>query len=722
MIGGAGIATYLKHAARAQKLKGHSLSIFTWYYANAKPEVINKEYLYLFDNVRFVEIRGEDVWAEFPNGPWQIALSHFLARDIISFAREVRPDVVETSDYQIPLYGYLIQRRAGLLPDLQDIPVLSLNHGAEHGIYRAAAEFMQQRTHREVGAQRSMLRWSDGLLVPSATAQGAMQRQLGPATPTYLIREPFVPSENPAPPNPARKRFTFLGRIGFAKGLDHAIHFLNVVSSFSEIEEIVLIGSVLRMPFRRNEASNYLLNRLDKKLHDKVSLRGAVPASEVDALLSGGGYSLNFSRTEAFGYAFIEQMSAGLIPFTKADAAMAEFYPEDLHNLLLPPTFDLDGLREQYERIVADGKTVHSRVFARTLELTNPAEFASRFETVCDQAMERLRETQRRSRHRRRRRYTAEDVSFLIATYNPGPQIERTIDSICEQTTPPREIVIVDDGSRDENSVALLERLSTHGAVRFVRSQANEGLSATRNKLVSACRSELAIFMDDDDTISNEYVDSTIRTFNDSPIVPDAVVTWRRNFGGNGDLNIEFNIDDQTHLFINDLRMTALIRTAVLKATRFASSMRNGEADDWDFWLRFKRAGFNAVCLPRALFHYHVRQGSMSWPWSEGQVVLTAELVAKRFWEVIQDRALPEDTIYDLISMPMQTNYMVDASEGHGAQLVRERVRREAYIKLARASHPVVGALLALAFRLTTSAAKRLAMARTVAGEDDRPA
>ena len=121
MIGGAGIATYLKHAARAQKRQGHSLSILTWYFANNKPPLINKTYLSLFDSTRFVEIRGEEVCGRVPNGPWQIALSHFLARDIISFVRELRPDVIETSDYQIPLYGYLVQRRAGLLQDLQNI-------------------------------------------------------------------------------------------------------------------------------------------------------------------------------------------------------------------------------------------------------------------------------------------------------------------------------------------------------------------------------------------------------------------------------------------------------------------------------------------------------------------------------------------------------------------------------------------------------------------------
>ena len=156
------------------------------------------------------------------------------------------------------------------------------------------------------------------------------------------------------------------------KGLDHVIHFLNVVSSFSEIEEIVLIGGVLQMPFGCDEATKYLFSRLDKTLHNKVALRGAVPSSDVDALLKGGGYSLNFSRTEAFGYAFIEQMDAGLIPFTMVDAAMAEFYPDDLRELLLPSTFDLGCLREQYERIVAEGKTVHSRLLARTLNSPIP--------------------------------------------------------------------------------------------------------------------------------------------------------------------------------------------------------------------------------------------------------------------------------------------------------------------------------------------------------------
>jgi len=50
---------------------------------------------------------------------------------------------------------------------------------------------------------------------------------------------------------------------------------------------------------------------------------------------------------------------------------------------------------------------------------------------------------------------------------------------------------------------------------------------------------------------------------------------------------------------------------------------RNGEADDWIFWLDFTRLGHRAATVPEFLFRYRFKTGTMSWPWSEGQRVGT---------------------------------------------------------------------------------------------------
>jgi hypothetical protein len=94
--------------------------------------------------------------------------------------------------------------------------------------------------------------------------------------------------------------------------------------------------------------------------------------------------------------------------------------------------------------------------------------------------------------------------------------------------------------------------------------------------------------------------------------------------------------------------MTALMRTEVLKQIGFASSMRNGEADDWVFWLKFHRAGYRSVMVGEPLFLYRFADGSMSWPWSEGQAALTGVEIAG----VLTDTAaqLSDQAIEDLVA------------------------------------------------------------------------
>ena len=267
-----------------------------------------------------------------------------------------------------------------------------------------------------------------------------------------------------------------------------------------------------------------------------------------------------------------------------------------------------------------------------------------------------------------------------------------------------------DDGSDSEHSLVILDKLRLDPEVKVVRFETNEGLCATRNRLVALCTTPLAIFLDDDDRLAESYVCSVLDAANDSPIGPAAVVTWRQNYGANSDLIINYNLEDQTILYDNDLRMTALIRLDVLNYLGFSPDMRNGEADDWDFWLRFKLAGFTAVCVPEPLFLYNIREGSMSWPWSSGQAALTADLISKNFVSFLAQKALPMNVIYDLVLSRHQLGLMRCAFEDalflHGGS----RRSREKYIGLVRSAYPLRGGMLALIYRLITGVAKRLVL------------
>ena len=88
-------------------------------------------------------------------------------------------------------------------------------------------------------------------------------------------------------------------------------------------------------------------------------------------------------------------------------------------------------------------------------------------------------------------------VSVIIASYNHAPYIEASIESVLGQSYPHIELLVIDDGSRDD-SVERIRRLQVQHGFDF-RAQQNQGLSRTLNEaIVRANGSLIAPFGSDD--------------------------------------------------------------------------------------------------------------------------------------------------------------------------------------------------------------------------------
>jgi glycosyltransferase involved in cell wall biosynthesis len=94
-------------------------------------------------------------------------------------------------------------------------------------------------------------------------------------------------------------------------------------------------------------------------------------------------------------------------------------------------------------------------------------------------------------------------VSILVPLYNHSRYIRRCLDSILEDGYPHREIIIIDDGSKDD-SVAVArqwyEQQAPQQIERFVLdSRPNKGVTRTFNELVSKAQGEYLILLASDD-------------------------------------------------------------------------------------------------------------------------------------------------------------------------------------------------------------------------------
>lgn len=107
-------------------------------------------------------------------------------------------------------------------------------------------------------------------------------------------------------------------------------------------------------------------------------------------------------------------------------------------------------------------------------------------------------------------------VSIIIPVYNVEPYIEECLLSVYEQTTDTEiECLIVDDKGND-NSIHIAETfVATHNdkaktKFKIIYRDTNGGLSAARNTGVKAAKGDYLYFLDSDDTIVPQCIDTLI--------------------------------------------------------------------------------------------------------------------------------------------------------------------------------------------------------------------
>jgi glycosyltransferase involved in cell wall biosynthesis len=90
-------------------------------------------------------------------------------------------------------------------------------------------------------------------------------------------------------------------------------------------------------------------------------------------------------------------------------------------------------------------------------------------------------------------------ITIGITCYNAKKTIGRAVKSALAQRWANREILVVDDGSKD-NTRDILQALQTgHTDIRIICHQSNRGCAEARNTLLSEARGEFVAFFDDDD-------------------------------------------------------------------------------------------------------------------------------------------------------------------------------------------------------------------------------
>lgn len=99
-------------------------------------------------------------------------------------------------------------------------------------------------------------------------------------------------------------------------------------------------------------------------------------------------------------------------------------------------------------------------------------------------------------------------VTVAVASCNNAPYIERCVDSVIHQSYINLDVLIVDDGSKDD-TVYKIEKFTKDSRLRIIIKE-NGGLSSARQRALEEAMGDYICFIDADDYLRNDYVESML--------------------------------------------------------------------------------------------------------------------------------------------------------------------------------------------------------------------
>lgn len=198
------------------------------------------------------------------------------------------------------------------------------------------------------------------------------------------------------------------------------------------------------------------------------------------------------------------------------------------------------------------------------------------------------------------------DVSFITPYFNTEPLFQETLNSILAQTLQNWELIIVDDGSTDSESVARLDKhAQCDSRIRVIR-QENAGPSAARNTAARNASGRYLCILDSDDLIEPTYLEKCVWFLDSNPefafcnaqsiVFGEQQYLWTLGFERN-ELFLRANSGPP---------ISVIRREAYEDIGGFDESIRFGH-EDWDFWLSMASAGHWGYTLTEFLQWYRKR-------------------------------------------------------------------------------------------------------------------
>ncbi|TID67775.1 glycosyltransferase family 2 protein [Acinetobacter junii] len=212
-------------------------------------------------------------------------------------------------------------------------------------------------------------------------------------------------------------------------------------------------------------------------------------------------------------------------------------------------------------------------------------------------------------------------VSVVIPCYNHENFVQGCIQSVIDQTYQNIELIIIDDGSKD-NSVLKIKEMREQCVKRFsrfeFRQRENKGLSVTLNESLEWCKGTFYSAIASDDMMLKDKIKIQVNYLMEDNTKDIVGVFGGYNLIDNNNLILKTCVKKAKIYCFNDIFFhnfdlpapsALLLLDAVKKVGGYAESLK---IEDWYMWLKLTESGNKLIYLNNVLVNYRSHEKNTS--------------------------------------------------------------------------------------------------------------
>ena len=647
---GGGIGTYCLHTAQMFAEQGHQVTVVT-----SEPSLSLDRTIESAGNLRVLRFKPSATPRDVSLGP-TVALSLDFSEQVEALIQaEGPPDLIECQDYHGIGY-FLLQKKHVKWPGLSQVPIVVTLHTPKYLCDQVNQSPVYRFPNYWIGEmERFCIRAADAVLSPSQFLLDEVARTLDLTDrPQAVIPNPFkLPALSSRTSSTERAELVFLGRTEYRKGLLQLIGYLTELWDsgldlplhvFGQDTEFLpknaLLGDVIRRKF-----SAYWERGL-------IRFEGKLPPDELYSRLASARVVLIPSLFENFPYTVLESMALGSVVLASQSGGQREMLSEQDGSGFLFSHEQPGSFREKLTQILGLTPQAYASVGARARAR---AQELCAYEAVYPQKLRFLEQVISQARPSRvfpfiRPRLRTEAVaeaearllsgklSVVVPYYNAGAWLRETLDSVLASDYPVHEILIVNDGSDEPESLATLAELEATYPLTVLH-QRNLGLPSARNTGARAARGEFIAFIDADDQVEPNFFKWSIDILDAYDNV-SFVGSWARYFEGSQQVWPAWNPEPPYLLVHNTVTSGGLIfRTRDFLDFGLNDPAMEYGMEDYESVIRMTKHGRMGVAIPAPLFRYRIRKDSMSRAFNPENQLYLYQTIAQKHPEYYQEFA-----------------------------------------------------------------------------------